>query len=264
MQGCRLSGLHRQAETGFVSSSLRATRRNDPTQFSKSLRWENKALSRSATCRNDQKILGLRKGWFETVNDPKRYSAEVFFSDEDGGYIALARDLPGCSAFGKTQERAIAELRHAIEAWQLAAKEAGNPIPEPSKQTFDALPSGKILLRLPRSLHATLIETAKREAVSLNQYLVSTLSASTAAGTLMAKFSKKFSEFEGGVTRGRFVARDTLFVDILGGFGKSHTELTDRLQNIDFEDSFAKSTRAQVPVGYLTMISHHDKEAENG
>jgi antitoxin HicB len=215
------------------------------------------------------------------VNDPKRYPAEVFFSEEDGGYIALARDLPGCSAFGKTQEKAIAELRHAIEAWQLAAKEAGNPIPEPSKQTFDALPSGKILLRLPRSLHATLIETAKREAVSLNQYLVSTLSASTAAGTLIAEISKQFSKFEGFVTTGptgpkSFVTTgpkgfvttghhvgpgEALFVDI--GFGKSHTALTG--QNIDVENVFGKSTRVVVPMGHPAMpllpIIDHEREA---
>lgn len=127
--------------------------------------------------------------------DPKRYPAEVFFSDEDEGYIALARDLPGCSAFGETQEEALAELQHAIEAWQLAAQAAGNPIPEPSKPTADPLPSGRILLRTPRSLHAALIEVAKQEAVSLNQHLVSVLSASTAT-SLFAAYSRRAMGFE--------------------------------------------------------------------
>ena len=112
------------------------------------------------------------------VADVSRYPIEVFYSDEDGGFIAIAKDLPGCSAFGKTQAKAVAEIQDAIKAWQEAAKAAGNPVPEPSRHADDVLPSGKILLRVPRTLHASLIECAKKEAVSLNQYLVSVLSLS--------------------------------------------------------------------------------------
>lgn len=113
--------------------------------------------------------------------DAQRYPAQVFYSDEDEGFIAVATDLPGCSAFGETQEEAVAELRDAIDAWQLAASNAGNPIPDPSKPQLDDLPSGKILLRLPRTLHAQLIERAKYENVSLNQHLVFVLTASTSS-----------------------------------------------------------------------------------
>lgn len=65
--------------------------------------------------------------------DTKRYPAHVFWSDEDNGFIALAPDLPGCSAFGESKLAALTELEDAIEAWIAAAKTAGNPIPEPSK-----------------------------------------------------------------------------------------------------------------------------------
>jgi len=115
------------------------------------------------------------------VNDAQRYPAQVFYSDEDEGFIAIATDLPGCSAFGNTQEEAVAELRDAIDAWQMAAAKAGNPIPEPSRPHLDDLPSGKILLRLPRSLHAQLIERAKQENVSLNQHLIVSLATCSAA-----------------------------------------------------------------------------------
>lgn len=120
------------------------------------------------------------------MNDAQRYPAQVFYSDEDEGFIAIATDLPGCSAFGETQEEAVAELRDAIDAWQIAAKNAGNPIPEPSKQRLDDLPSGRILLRLPRTLHAQLIERAKHEHVSLNQHLVFVLTASTSSSVRSA------------------------------------------------------------------------------
>jgi predicted RNase H-like HicB family nuclease len=113
------------------------------------------------------------------VIESSRYPVEVFYSDDDGGFIAIAKDLPGCSAFGKTQAKAIAEIQHAIKAWQEATKAAGNLIPPPSHPVDDAtLPSGKILLRVPRTVHAALIECAKKEAISLNQHLVSVLSAS--------------------------------------------------------------------------------------
>lgn len=66
------------------------------------------------------------------MTDAQRYPARVFYSEEDQGFIALAPDLPGCSAFGDTQEQAVAELRDAIDAWQIAARAAGNPVPEPT------------------------------------------------------------------------------------------------------------------------------------
>lgn len=115
------------------------------------------------------------------MTDNHRYPAEVFWSEEDAGFIATASDLPGCSAFGETQQEALAELQDAITAWIEAAHSAGNPIPEPSdvakKQTEY---SGKVLLRMPRDLHARLARLAKIEAVSLNHYIVYLLtSAST-------------------------------------------------------------------------------------
>ena len=62
-----------------------------------------------------------------------RYPKTVFWSDEDAAYVAIAPDLPGCSAIGETGPEAIAELDEAIVAWLEAARRAGNPIPIPSK-----------------------------------------------------------------------------------------------------------------------------------
>jgi predicted RNase H-like HicB family nuclease len=70
----------------------------------------------------------------------RRYPASVFWSDEDGGFIAIAPDLPGCSAFGETKPEALFELEEAIRAWIEAANAAGNPIPEPSRLPLEAQP----------------------------------------------------------------------------------------------------------------------------
>ena len=73
------------------------------------------------------------------VDVAQRYPCTVFWSDEDEGFIALAPDLPGCSAFGESQLGAVRELDHAIEAWIEAAKAAGNSVPEPTRLRADHL-----------------------------------------------------------------------------------------------------------------------------
>jgi antitoxin HicB len=113
-------------------------------------------------------------------NEP-RYPAEVFYSEDDEGYIAIAPDLPGCSAFGESAEEALHELRDAVKAWIGASIKAGNPIPAPSRKEVDDLPSGKVLARLPKTLHAQLIERASRDGTSLNTCLVMLLSQALAA-----------------------------------------------------------------------------------
>jgi len=60
-----------------------------------------------------------------------KYSIELFYSEEDRGYIALAPELPGCSAFGETEEEALREIKVAIDLWQETARKEGREIPQP-------------------------------------------------------------------------------------------------------------------------------------
>jgi predicted RNase H-like HicB family nuclease len=59
------------------------------------------------------------------------YHINVFYSEEDGGYIADIPDLETCSAFGASPEEALAEVAKAKEAWLAAARDTGRPIPKP-------------------------------------------------------------------------------------------------------------------------------------
>lgn len=102
-----------------------------------------------------------------------RYPIKVFYSAEDKGFIAVAPDLPGCSAFGESEEEAVKEIKVAANLWLKAAKSAGRPIPTPSTEESC---NGKILARVPKSLHRQLLERAKEEGVSLNQLIVYLLS----------------------------------------------------------------------------------------
>jgi predicted RNase H-like HicB family nuclease len=55
----------------------------------------------------------------------------IFYSNEDAGYIADIPDLKYCFAFGETPELALQEVQIAKTAWLEAATTAGKPIPEP-------------------------------------------------------------------------------------------------------------------------------------
>lgn len=59
------------------------------------------------------------------------YHINVFYSNEDAGFIADIPDLDSCSAFGVTAEAALAEVQKAKAAWLASATAAGRPIPEP-------------------------------------------------------------------------------------------------------------------------------------
>ena len=61
----------------------------------------------------------------------KDYHINIFWSEEDGGYIADIPDLEACSAFGTTPQEALTELQRAKVAWLEAARAEGKPIPGP-------------------------------------------------------------------------------------------------------------------------------------
>jgi predicted RNase H-like HicB family nuclease len=52
----------------------------------------------------------------------KDYHINIFFSEEDEGYIADIPDLPMCSAFGETPAAALAEVETAKILWLETAR----------------------------------------------------------------------------------------------------------------------------------------------
>ena len=63
--------------------------------------------------------------------DQPRYEIDIFYSAEDEGYIADVPELRYCSAFGKSYEQALAEVRQAMELHLQTLREEGREIPEP-------------------------------------------------------------------------------------------------------------------------------------
>lgn len=61
----------------------------------------------------------------------KDYHINIFYSEDDAGYIADIPDLEACSAFGNSPEEALKEVQIAKEIWIEAARAEGKPIPLP-------------------------------------------------------------------------------------------------------------------------------------
>jgi antitoxin HicB len=94
---------------------------------------------------------------------------------EEGEWLATIDALPGCTARGATPDEAIERASEAMTAWLVSAKREGKDVPEPKTSQSH---SGRLLLRMPQTLHAELARTAERENVSLNQFITDALAGS--------------------------------------------------------------------------------------
>jgi predicted RNase H-like HicB family nuclease len=60
-----------------------------------------------------------------------RYEIIIYWSDDDGMYVAEVPELPGCSAHGESYESALSNAKDAMALWIETAKEFNDPIPKP-------------------------------------------------------------------------------------------------------------------------------------
>ncbi len=60
-----------------------------------------------------------------------KYEIILYWSDEDGMFIAEVPELPGCMADGETRMEALSNAEQIISEWIETAKEMGRPIPTP-------------------------------------------------------------------------------------------------------------------------------------
>jgi predicted RNase H-like HicB family nuclease len=94
--------------------------------------------------------------------------ARIVVPDEDGSFVAEIQEFPGCIAVGDTAAEALSNLHEVAESWLETTLARGQSIPQPIE---DPEFSGKLVLRLSRSLHERAARAAKRDGVSLNQYI---------------------------------------------------------------------------------------------
>ncbi len=60
-----------------------------------------------------------------------KYEIIIYWSQDDGAFIAEVPELPGCVADGENYKIALAKLEVVIDEWIEVASELGRPIPEP-------------------------------------------------------------------------------------------------------------------------------------
>ena len=66
-----------------------------------------------------------------------RYQVCIWWSDEDGAFVASMPELPGCMADGHTQNEALANLREVAGLWIETAQQLGRAIPQPGASPVD-------------------------------------------------------------------------------------------------------------------------------
>jgi predicted RNase H-like HicB family nuclease len=60
-----------------------------------------------------------------------KYEVILYWSEEDGAFVAEVPELPGCAADGPTRQEALAKAETVIDEWIETARELGRTIPEP-------------------------------------------------------------------------------------------------------------------------------------
>ena len=115
-----------------------------------------------------------------------QYSFNVI-ADPDGGYVIIYPDLPGCMTQVETAGELPGAATEIRELWIETQYKNGGEIPSPS---YPEEYSGKFNVRIARSLHRRLAESAEREGVSLNQYVMALLDRNDALARIEARMGE--------------------------------------------------------------------------
>jgi predicted RNase H-like HicB family nuclease len=127
----------------------------------------------------------MNKAAKEYLKEP--YS-RVLVPEADGTYSADVLEFPGCFAEGRTPDEAYANLEKVAESWIEAALEQGQEIPAPI-EAHDF--SGRIALRIPKSIHKQAAKFAEMDNTSLNQFFLTSVAARVGAEELYDHLSKR-------------------------------------------------------------------------
>ncbi|MDR3641004.1 MAG: toxin-antitoxin system HicB family antitoxin [Humidesulfovibrio sp.] len=128
--------------------------------------------------------------------DTNRYSRIVEWSPGDECFIARVPEFPGLSAFGDSPDEALAEAAIALKLFIESYVADGIDLPSPQIVSDY---SGKLNLRLPKTLHRQLAERADAEGVSLNTHIITMLSEGQATNSLASEVRAAINDAVDGV-----------------------------------------------------------------
>ena len=111
--------------------------------------------------------------------DPKRYSICVRLETEDGtdSYVGTVAELPDVLVCEDSYEEAYSAVLGVVADLQDIAKESGRPFPVPVSKRHEAEYSGRVTLRLGKSLHRDISLMADADGVSLNSWICEAITA---------------------------------------------------------------------------------------
>ncbi len=100
------------------------------------------------------------------------YTRLLVRDEESGQWVVEVLEFPNCMSFGATPDEAMANIDDAMAGWVESEIAMGHAIPDPvGNREY----SGKLMLRLPSSLHRKAALLAEIDGVSLNQWLVAAI-----------------------------------------------------------------------------------------
>jgi len=112
----------------------------------------------------------------------------VVTPESDGSFHAEILEFPGCIAIGDEPAEALANLEEVAASWLEATIEKGQDVPEPQDASGF---SGKLVLRLPKSLHRKAARQAALDNVSLNQFIVASVAEQVGARVIHSSTSPR-------------------------------------------------------------------------
>lgn len=139
--------------------------------------------------------------------DPESYTITIRKEDVDGEtlYVGRVAELPNISAFEDSFEAVHALVIDAIQTMKKIADEKNADFPQPYPAPTDEF-SGRVTLRLPRSLHAKVSRIAAQEDVSVNQYLVTAISGYIGEADGISKVVSEAANFLSHIVRNAMVS----------------------------------------------------------
>jgi len=100
----------------------------------------------------------------------KEYTYRIFWSEDDGAYVATVAEFPSLSSVESQQNDALAG---AVDLVDFVLREMSDNDEEPPAPIGQRRYSGEIRLRMPREVHRRVACEAAEQGVSINQLLVS-------------------------------------------------------------------------------------------
>lgn len=110
--------------------------------------------------------------------DPHAYTISLKRINEDGEdmYYAHVSEIPDISAYGDTHSEVYDQVIEALTILQNEAASQGRTFPKPFNTNNLMSYSGRVTLRMSKSMHGEVAKCAEEDGVSLNQWIIEAIS----------------------------------------------------------------------------------------